>query len=162
MPPDRRDANIGLLLSAFVMFVAAILAYRQWRDRRRRDVDLAGAEAVYYFRQDIRRWLGVFVMTLLALGLAVGARIPHIVRGKTNPQFVQVWLGVFLLIFALLLLALLDWFANRHYAYRHRRAILRERDETLRDVLRPRPYPNNGRGGPEDRGEGLDPPDPSG
>ena len=158
MPPDRRDAEIGLLLSAFVVFIAAVLAYRQWRDRRRRDVDLAGAEAVYHTRQDVRRWLGVFVMVLLALGLAVGTRIPHIVRGRTNPLFVQVWLGVFLLIFALLLLALLDWFATRRYAYRHRRAMLQERDETLRDVLRPRSYPNNGRGGPADRGEGLLPP----
>ncbi len=152
MPPDRRDAAIGLLLSAFVLFIATILAYRQWKERRRRDADLSGAEAAYYARQDVRRWLGVFVMAVLALGIAVGARIPHIVRGRTNPQFVQVWLGVFLLIFALLLLALLDWFATRHYAYRHRRAMLQERDETLRDVMRPRPYPNNGRGSPEDDG----------
>lgn len=161
MPPDRRDAEIGLLLAAFVVFIAAVLAYRQWSDRRRRDIDLTGAEAVYYSRQDLRRWLGVLVMTLLAVGLGVGTRIPHLVGGRTNPMFVQVWLGVFLLIFALLLLALLDWFATRHYAYRHRREILHERDETLRDVMRPRTYPSNGRTGSEDRREGPSPPDPS-
>jgi len=161
MPPERRDVEIGLLLSAFVVFIAAVLAYRQWRDRRLRDIHLDGAEAVYYTRQDIRRWLGVFLMTVIALGLGVGVRIPHILRGRTNPLFVQVWLGVFLLIFALLLLALLDWYATRRYAYRHRREILRERDETLRDVMRPRPYLGNGRTGPEEREEGLSPPDPA-
>ncbi len=160
MPPDRRDAEIGLLLSAFVVFIAAVLAHRQWRDRRHRDVDRDGAEAAYYSRQDIRRWLGVVVMTLIALGLGVGVRIPHIVGGRTNPLFVQVWLVVFLLIFALLLLALLDWYATRRYAYRHRREMLHERDETLRDVMRPRQHPNNGRRGPEEQEEGLHPPDP--
>lgn len=161
MPPDRRDAAIGLLLSAFVLFVAGLLAYRQWGDRRRRGVDLAGSDASYFSRQDFRRWLGVFVMMLLALGLAVGSRIPHIDRGRTNPLFVQIWLGVFLLVFALLLLALLDWFATRHYAYKHRRAILQERDESLKDAMRPRSYPSNGRGGAEERGERRSPPDPS-
>ena len=72
---------------------------------------------------------------MLAIGLAVGTRMDHMVRGRTNPLFVQLWLGVFLLIFALLLLGLLDWFATRRYAYKHRRAMLREHDETLRDVL---------------------------
>ncbi len=152
MTPERRDAAIGLLLAAFVILIAALLAYRQWSDRRRRDVDLPEDEAAYFVRQDVRRWLGAFVMLLLALGLAVGSRIPHIVGTKANALFVRVWLGVFALIFALLLLALLDWFATRRYASRHRRAMLRERDETLRDVMHPRPYPNNGRGGPQDRG----------
>ena len=161
MPPDRRDAEIGMLLAAFVVFIAAVLAYRQWMDRRRRDVDLAGDEAVYHTRQDVRRWLGVFVMGLLAVGLVVGTRIPHIVRGRTNMLFVQTWLGVFLLIFALLLLALLDWFATRRYAHRHRRAMLRERDATLRDVMRPRSYPNNGRGGPGGPGRWAPPSRPA-
>ena len=34
MPQDRHDAEIGLLLSAFVVFIAVLLAYRQWTDRR--------------------------------------------------------------------------------------------------------------------------------
>ena len=36
MPPEPRDAEIGLLLAAFVVFIAAVLAYRQWNDRRGR------------------------------------------------------------------------------------------------------------------------------
>ena len=51
--------------------------------------------------------------SLLALGLALGSRIPPRVAGRTNPLFVQIWLGTFLLILALLLLAFLDWLSTR-------------------------------------------------
>jgi len=160
MPPERRGEEIGLVLSAAVIVIAALLAYRQWKDRQRRETDLPEADAAHFVRQDTRRWLGAFVMILLALGLAVGMRLPHIAGGKANTRFVQVWLGVFLLIFVLLLLALLDWLAPRVYARRHRRAIVQERDETLRDLLRRRSYPGNGQAGPSNPVQDPLPPEP--
>ena len=86
MPPDRHDAEIGLLLSAFVVFIAAILAYRQWQDRRHRDSELERGESAYYAWQDVRRWLGVLVMIVLA-SLALGfawQQAAAIVRGLAS------------------------------------------------------------------------------
>ena len=47
-----------------------------------------------------------------------------------------IWLGVFVLIFVLLSLAMIDWIALRLFARRHRDQILRERIEILREEAR--------------------------
>ncbi len=131
-------ATASLVLSTVVLIVAALLGWREWRDRRDRDPDLSPEDARHYAFQDTRRFLGIVVMVLLAVGLVVGSRLPIRVGGKTNPQFLAIWFGVFLLIFVLLTLAMLDWVALRLFARRHRNQILRERIEILREEKRRR------------------------
>jgi hypothetical protein len=108
----------------------------------------------------LRRWLGVLLLLILAIGVLVGSRIEPVtvpwdvlygvvagggvlvdsgiafpVYWRVNLQFVQVWLVVNALIFVLLGLALFDWRATRRYAQRHRQSMARERIEILRKTL---------------------------
>ena len=53
-----------------------------------------------------------------------------------NPNFIETWIGVFILVMVLLVLAMVDWLATRSYAARHRRAIVREGLEILREEMR--------------------------
>ena len=133
MPTPQQTAAVSLAISIGVAVVAAVLAIRQWHERRNRDPDLSEADAVHFARQDRRRGLGVVVMMLLAIGLSVGSRIMPRVGVRANPLFMETWLGVFLLVLILLVLAMLDWLATRLYARRHRQAMIRERLEILRD-----------------------------
>ncbi len=126
-------ATASLVLSTFVLLVAALLGWREWSDRRDRAPDLSPEDARHFAYQDTRRSLGIVVMTLLAVGLVVGSRVPTRLDNKANPQFLGIWLGVFLLIFVLLTLAMVDWVALRLFARRHRGRMHRERIEILRD-----------------------------
>ena len=93
MPDDL--ASSSLLISSGITLIAAFLGLRQWYEWRARDVGpLAIATAVYFFRQDVRRGLGVAVMLILAAGLYFGSRIPPQVAGHANLTFVQVWLAI--------------------------------------------------------------------
>ena len=136
MPPAQQTAAVSLAISIGVTFIAVALGLRQWHERRQRETDLSGLDASHFVRQDLRRGLGVVVMLLLAVGLSAGSRLDPRLGGKANPVFVDVWLGVFLLILILLGLAVLDWVATRLYARRHRRAMARERLEILRDEVK--------------------------
>jgi hypothetical protein len=138
MPPVDRHAEgaVSLILAGTVLLIAAVLAWREHRDRRRRDPDLVAEDARHFRLQDLRRMFGVAIMALLAVGLVYGSRLDPKAGGRTNPAFVATWLILFVLIFGLLALALIDWIALRLYAGRARRAIARERVEILRDELR--------------------------
>ena len=68
--------------------------------------------------------------------LSSARRTPSRLGNRANPQFLAVWLGVFLLIFALLGLAMIDWLALRVFARRHRNQILRQRIEILQEENR--------------------------
>ena len=139
-------ASLSVVVSSLVIVTAALLAAHQWHQRRDRGGTLSGLDASYFSRQDVRRGMGVVVMVLLALGLAFGARLNARVGGRANPVFVQVWLGVFILIFTLLCLALFDWVSTFLYARRQRRTMARERVELLRQLLRHTPAAeDNGR-----------------
>jgi hypothetical protein len=129
-------ATASLVLSSLILLVAGLLGWREWSDRRDRAVDLSVEDARHFGHQDTRRSIGIAVMVLLAVGLSAGSRIPHRLGNKTNPQFVGIWLGVFLLIFVLLSLAMMDWLALRVFAHRHRDKILRERIEILMEENR--------------------------
>ena len=129
-------ATASLVLSSAVLLVAALLGWREWVDRRDRAAELSPEDARHFGHQDTRRTLGIVVMVVLAIGLVVGSRVPHKVGNQTNPQFLEIWLGVFLLILFLLSLALIDWIALRMFARRHRSEILRERIEILREEAR--------------------------
>ncbi len=131
----------SLVLSSFVLLVAALLAWREWLDRRDRPFELSPEDARHFGHQDRRRTLGIVVLVALAVGLVVGSRLPHKVGNQTNSLFLGIWFGVFLLISLLLFLALIDWFALRVFARRHRGQILRERIEVLKEEARRRKAP---------------------
>lgn len=129
MPPaPAADATgpASLVLAAFVLATAAFLAWRQWRDYAGRSPDLSRRDESHFARQDLRRVLGTIVLGLVAVGLALGGRMPAVVNGRANLKFVQVWSAVALLIVVLLVLALLDWVSTRLYARRHRQRLTDE------------------------------------
>jgi hypothetical protein len=146
MPPAQQSAAVSLVISIGVAAAAILLGLRQWHERRLREPDLSAADASHFARQDLRRALGVVVMLLLAAGLSAGARVEWRLAGRANPLFIQLWLGVFLLILILLVLAVLDWLSTRLYARRHVRAMARERLEILRDEYKLREQLERGEG----------------
>lgn len=135
-------ASSSLRISSGVALIAVFLGLRQWYEWRTREPALPDLDRGHFFRQDVRRFLGVTVMLILALGLYFGSRIPHKVAGRANLTFVEVWLAIVALIVVLLVLALLDWVSTRSYARRQRRSMARERQQILRDVLRKGHVPN--------------------
>jgi hypothetical protein len=141
----------SLVLSIAIGGIALSLGLHQWSEWRWRDADLANAERVYFFRQDLRRAVGVVFMLMIALGIFVGSRLPPIladfpydadlkqvirVNVHANPQFLLVWLVVIVLLAILLALALSDWLATRRFAHRQRQSMARERLEILRETFR--------------------------
>jgi hypothetical protein len=128
----------SLVLSTLILLVAGLLTWREWADRRDRAPELSPEDARHFSHQDRRRVLGLVVLVALAVGLVVGSRIPHKLGNHTNPQFLGIWFGVFLLISMLLFLAMIDWLALRVFARRHRSQILRERSEILKEEARRR------------------------
>jgi hypothetical protein len=133
--PDEL-ASSSLLISSGITLVAAFLGLRQWYECRAREPDISDRDRRYFFRQDVRRGLGVAVMFILALGLYFGSRIPPKVAGHANMTFVRVWLAISSLILVMLGLALLDWISTRLYARRQHRSLLSERQRILRETLR--------------------------
>jgi len=136
MPIDQDLASNGVLMSTGITLIAVFLGLRQWYESRAREPNLSDLDRTYFFRQDLRRGLGVAIMLILALGIWIGTRMEPLIAGKANLTFVRVWLIVIVLILVLLVLALLDWLANRLYARRLRRSIAQERVELLREVFR--------------------------
>ena len=134
MPDDL--ASSSLLISSGITLIAVFLGLRQWYDWRARDSDLSDLDRGYFFRQDVRRGLGVAVMLVLAVGLYFGSRIPPQVAGNANLTFVQVWLAITSLIIVMLGLALLDWISTRLYARRQHRMLASERRKVIRETLR--------------------------
>jgi hypothetical protein len=126
-------ATASLVLSSSVLLVTGLLGWKEWSDRRGRNPDPSPEDARHFGHQDSRRLLGIAVMVLLAVGLVVGSRISPKIENRANPQFLTIWLGVFLLILFLLSLAMIDWLALRLFARRHRNEMLRERIEILRE-----------------------------
>jgi putative copper export protein len=132
-------ASSSLLISSGIVLIAVFLGMRQWYERRAREVDLPDADRRYFFRQDVRRWLGVAVMLILAALLYVGSRVPPKIGDRANLNFVQVWLVVGGLIVVMLVLALLDWISTRVYAHRQQRHLASERLRLLREALPQKP-----------------------
>jgi hypothetical protein len=128
-------ASASLLISSGITLIAAFLGLRQWYEWRARDVDLSDLDRSYFFRQDVRRGLGVAVMLILAAGLYVGSRIPPKVADHANLTFVRVWLAISGLIIVMLGLALLDWISTRLYARRQHRELSSERRKILKETL---------------------------
>ena len=77
-------------------------------------------------------------MFILSAAILIGSRMPPRLTNRPNLYFVAVWLVVFVLVFLLVAIAMIDWFSTRIYARRHRTAIVREAIEILRDELKVR------------------------
>ena len=127
----------GSWLALGLIAVVALLLGWQWAERRHRGaIDLPDDDRIYFRRQDVRRWVAAGALTLLAVGIHFGSRLPYKRDGRPNLAFVEVWLTDFALIFVLTGLALADWLATRAYARRQRSAIVREGMEILREEMR--------------------------
>jgi len=138
MPNAPDIAVASLALASFILLVVGLLGWREWSDRRGRPDDLGAEDAGHFADQDRRRYLGLIILCLLAIGVVVGSGMPARLGNRANPPFVAIWLAVFALISILLTLALSDWIALRRYARRQRREIHRERLEILQDEARRR------------------------
>jgi hypothetical protein len=137
MPPAQSAETVSVFLAAGVTAVALILAWRQWRESQGRETDLSEADVAHFLKQDIRRWIGVGLMLVLAVGIAVGSRLPpKAAAGGANSMFVLIWLAICILVLVLLMLALIDWIDIRQYARRHRRAMIDERRDLAEESLR--------------------------
>lgn len=128
--------NEGLAIASGVFILAIVLAWRQWVERRDRETDLSEADQTYFTRKDVRRFWGIGLLVLIALGMVRGLTINPKANLATGQQFVWIWTGVLLLILIVLVLALLDWQANLSYARRHRREILEARKALIEDEIR--------------------------
>ena len=126
----------SLVLSVGVAAVALMLVFWQVAERSQRPDDLSDEDHAHFRSLDRRRMLVAGIMVMLAAGVFLGSRIEPGTRGHPNRWFLVVWLAVFWLVLCLATLALIDWAATRRYARRHRRLILREGLEILREELR--------------------------
>jgi hypothetical protein len=169
MPMTNSLATTSLVLSITVAAIAVALGARQWSERAAREPDLSSDDRKYFALQDLRRWIGVALMLVLAVGVFAGSRmepavpavpmeagvrqswqalagawIEPLVLKRANLRFVAVWTGLILLLPALLVLALFDWLATRRYAQRQRRSMARQRIEILRETLRRADTRHNG------------------
>jgi hypothetical protein len=158
-------AWMGSILATWIAVCALLLGFRLWHERRARESGITDADRKHFFHQDLRRLAGLLLMALLAGGIFLGSRLPHLVSDSGNapvaapsggaatapPQdihpnrlFLVVWLSVFTSVIILLGLALIDWISTRRYAQRHRRAMNQERLEILRDTMRHASQTGNG------------------
>lgn len=149
MSQSQLGEILGYLLGFAIVVVAATLTVLQWIDRRRRSPDLPMWDLRHFRNQDIRRFAGSGLMVALAGGLVYGNSLAPNLGNRINPTFLQVWIGVGVLLIGLLSLALIDWLANRAYANRLKRQLERERITFIqgelarqagRVIKRPSPY----------------------
>lgn len=140
----------GSALAGVLAVLALAFAVAQLRDRRRRRGGLGAADAAYFARQDARRLAGSLVMALLAAGMAAGLAIDPRAGPADRRAWAATWVGVMILVLALLALALWDWFALRRYAGRARRELLRERLAATREALDQLRRARGGNGRPPD------------
>lgn len=138
MHPVPDSSVASLVVSALVLLTAALLAWREARERSSRGEDLSPADERHFGHQDGRRRFGIVLLGFLAAGIVAGSRLPPRIGNRANPVFLGVWLILFAMILALLALAMIDWVALRLYARRQRTEILRERVEILREEARRR------------------------
>jgi hypothetical protein len=126
----------GMALGTLV--VAIFLGLWQFYEKRGRQKDLDAGERDFFRRQDLRRWLGIGLMWLLAAAIfAVDVLQNSQVRASTRKLGqVTSLLALTGLIVALLALALADTIATLRYARRHRRDLANEHAAIMREVIR--------------------------
>jgi uncharacterized membrane protein (Fun14 family) len=127
MPPPTSGSREGLILATGVLILSSIFAWRQWVERVRREEELSVADREYFKRKDRRRFLGTSILALIGIGMAVGSLIDYRASKVAGQRFVAIWVGVAVLVCVSLVLAMIDWVANRDYALRHRRELAEAR-----------------------------------
>lgn len=147
-------APASLALALAIAAVAVGLGIHLGWERSHRDPDLSESDRRHFLSQDLRRILGVGLLSLLALGIYVGSRVPELIpvenpgRGgltvRPNSLFLAVWLGVFASLVGTVAVALSDWSATRKYARRHRREMDQTRSNLVREVLNYRGHDDPG------------------
>lgn len=139
MPQAEDIPSASLGLAAGLCLIALFLGLREWYERRAREPDLSPADDRHFAHQDLRRRLGVGVLLAIAVLALAGSRIEPRAAGRANLLFVALWFLVLTLIIVLLGLALADLLATRAFARRHRREMLRESIESIRQQARQAP-----------------------
>src|SRR5215208_4093625 len=123
----QQSAAAGLALSVGLIVVGIALAAWLHYERSHREIGLPRDDAVHFARQDVRRAAVALILAFLSVGILVGSRISPGAAGRMNPLFLQIWIGVSVLVVVLLVLAMIDWLATRAYARRHFRELAKER-----------------------------------
>jgi hypothetical protein len=117
----------GLTLSVCVFALAAYFAYRQWVERRDRADDLSEDDARYFGGKDARRFGNSVIMSILSVGMVAGTLINPRDGDWQRRSWAGIWAAILLLVFALVLVALVDAIATFRYGLRQRQALADER-----------------------------------
>lgn len=133
---DESGVRIGLALAAGLLTLAYAFAWKQKADRQARaGEDLSSEDASYFARRDVRRTAGTIILALIGFGMLAGSMLHPRRQGML---FIGTWLAVGGLVCVSLVLALIDWGANRGFALRHRRMLIEERRALIEAELRRR------------------------
>jgi hypothetical protein len=132
MQPARDLASASIALAAGIVLISAFLGLRQLYEKNARGDELDDADRLHFRRQDRRRFAGIAVLLALAAVVLAGSRLQPRQGGKVSLPFLATWSTVLALLAVLLFVALLDCLATRAYATRHRRRLLRDQLEAIR------------------------------
>lgn len=135
MPRSGDLTSSSLAMAVGVGLITLFLGLRLWYERRGRGEGELHGERAFFRLQDLRRALGIVLMTALALMTAYGGRISHRIGDKANLGFVVVWFSVVVLVVLLLVLALVDSMATLRFARRARQRMIRERLQIVQESL---------------------------
>ncbi len=128
--------NANTAMASGTVLVAVFLGLWQWFDKRAREVDEIDRD--FFQRQDLRRWIGIGMMLLLAAAIFFVDPSETSQSPQSLRQLGQLANLFFLiaLIIGLLALALFDGLATLRYARRHRRELSQEHAKLMLESIR--------------------------
>lgn len=150
MPPANPLATPSLVISGFILAAAGFLAYRQWLELRGRGFEESSDfDRRHFAGQDVRRWRGIILMTLIGMFASTGFWV-NPSAGRDQARFVLgAWVIVGGLLLVVVVLAGLDWLHLVAYAREHRQRLADERQALLeahrRQAVRRSPPSGDGR-----------------
>jgi hypothetical protein len=135
MPAPTDAVQETLFLSGFLFLTSAALAARQIYNRMTRG-EVEPSEVDYYRLQDRRRALVSVVLGTISGLLAFSTSIN--ILGGTAQARLWAWIMLIVLVLALglLVLALLDWRANRLHVVRQGRALVEEHRALIAEAIK--------------------------
>jgi hypothetical protein len=131
--PVMNDIRSSIGYAVGILLVATFLALWQWFDRRSRDPNSTALDRDFYRRQDLRRYVGVGVMVVLAFLLVAVSSQALAEYNKIVSLVVLVIVCV--LIVVLLALAFFDAIATQRYARRQFKSLAQERTKIMLDAI---------------------------